>query len=381
MEKYSIILVGFLLLSLAGAAQTVDSPVVIIASGGKVDYVSGDKSVKMRVIPGAVLKKSGKLTLAKKASAVVYCDGRIQQLEGKATFAFTDVFPEGGVSPLNFDPRFGRYIRMAVELTAIKSGSDGWGKRVGDGWGHSVTDTIRSTDGWGRGVTDTIRSADGWGRGVTDTIRSTDGWGRGVTDTIRTADGWGRGVTDTIRSTDGWGGHGFRIIPILPVGKVLPGVVVFSWSRPAGASAYQVIIQDAKKQRLHSVTVQDTFVPIDLRALNLASGNPYYWRVQAPDAPRITSTLVEFTVSSADEQASDLKRAAKSNVYNKGEADLKGLMEAAALEEYEWYYDAQQKYAALFKRYPKNTMLRMLYSAYWMRAGVAPMARKVMNDE
>ena len=369
MIKHILVLAGLLFCSLGGTTQTEDPPVVIIAAGGKIDYISVDKSVKIKAVPGAVLKKSGKLKLASKASAVLYCDGRVQQLQGPGTFTFAKVFPKDAQAPLNFDPRFGRYIQMAIDLAAMQAQGDSKARGatappgVGDGWGRGVKDTIRSTDGWGRGVKDTIRSADGWGRGVKDTIRSGDGWG----------------IKDTIRSADGWGGHGARIVAILPEGKVLAGIVTFSWSKPAGVTAYQVTIQDENDQVLYSATVKDTFVPIDLRPLNLTPGMVYYWRVQAAESPKLSSSPKGFVVASADEQARDIKRAAKSNVFNKGGADLKGLMEAAALEETEWYYDAQLKYAALYKLYPKNDMLRMMYSAFWVRAGVEPKAKEVMK--
>ncbi len=357
MIKHILVLVGLLFCSLGGTAQTEDPPVVIIAAGGKIDYISVDKSVKIKAVPGAVLKKSGKLKLATKASAVLYCDGRVQQLQGPGTFTFAKVFPKDAQAPLNFDPRFGRYIQMAIDLAAMQA----------------------EGDSKARGATAPPGVGDGWGRGVKDTIRSADGWGGGVKDTIRSADGWGRGVKDTIRSGDGWGGHGAQIVAILPEGKVLPGVVTFSWSKPAGVQRYRVDIQDENDRVLHNVTVQDTFVPIDLQPLNLTPGIVYYWRVQAAESPKLSSSPKGFVISSADEQAQDMKRAAKSNVFNKGGADLKGLMEAAALEETEWYYDAQLKYDALYKLYPKNNMLRMMYSAFWIRSVVEPMAKEVMK--
>lgn len=370
--KRILTLTVLLLCSLLGQAQTEDPPVVVIAAGGKIDYIPADKSAKIKATPGAVLKKSGKVKLAANASAVLFCDGRIQSLQGPGTFTFAKVFPKDAQAPLNFDPRFGRYVQMAIDLAAMQAGPDSKSR------GASAPPQ-RAGDGWTRGVKDTIRSADGWGRGVKDTIRSADGWGTGVKDTIRSADGWSRGVKDTIRSADGWGGQGAHIVAILPEGKVLAGVIVFSWSRPAGASAYRVDIQDDNNRVLHSVTVKDTAVSIDLNPLNLEPGANYYWHVEATDGPNLGSSPKHFVVASADEQARDIKRASKSNVFNKGGADLKGLMEAAALEETEWYYDAQLKYAALYKQYPKNDMLRMMYGAYWMRAGVEPKAKEVLK--
>ena len=63
--KRILTLTVLLLCSLLGQAQTEDPPVVVIAAGGKIDYIPADKSAKIKATPGAVLKKSGKVKLGR----------------------------------------------------------------------------------------------------------------------------------------------------------------------------------------------------------------------------------------------------------------------------------------------------------------------------
>jgi hypothetical protein len=53
------------------------------------------------------------------------------------------------------------------------------------------------------------------------------------------------------------------------------------------------------------------------------------------------------------------------------------MMEAVALEQAEWYAAADQQYATLLQQYPDNNMLRMMYTAFWMRYGLEQQAKAV----
>ena len=341
MMKHFLLLAGILLFAGLLPAQPDDFPAVIISSKGKVQYAAADNALNLKVAPGAVVKKTGTLKIKGNGSAVVYCNGRLQQLKGKGTYALPEVF-KGGLASLNFDPEFGKYVRASVEFAG--------GKQSGDGWGTVVTDPKKGGDGWGTVVTDPKKGGDGWG-------------------TV---------VTDPKKGGDGWGGTGANIILILPFGKLAPGVIQFVWSRPAGANTYQLEILDENDKSLHSATVADTFASVDLQKLNLTPNRIYSWKVSVPGNPSLVSSLREFTLSSPEAQAEATKRATGSSTYRDGSPTLRGMMEAIALEKAEWYNAAGQQYETLLKQYPNDNMLRMMCSAFWMRYGLEPKAKAVM---
>jgi hypothetical protein len=382
--KHLILLIGFLIFSGPLSAQTDNFPAVVVSSQGKVRYRPADNSSTLKIAPGAVVKKDGTLKISGNGSAVVYCNGRLKVIKGKGDYDLAEVFKPGGLSSLNFDPEFGKFVRASVEFVAVKQVGDGMGaavtdpKRAGDGWGSAVTDPKRAGDGWGNAVTDPKRGGDGWGSAVTDPKRAGDGWGTAVTDPKRAGDGMGSAVTDPKRAGDGWGGSGVTIIPILPFGKLTPGNTDFAWSRPAGAKTYQLNILDENNKTLHRITTTDTFATIDLRTLNLTTNQMYSWNVQTTDNAGSASTALDFVVSTSETQASVANRASNSATYRDGGPVLQGMMEAVALEKGDWFGAAEQRYATLLKKHPNDNMLRIMYAAFWMRYGLEPKAKAVL---
>ncbi|MBK8921895.1 MAG: hypothetical protein IPM81_10330 [Saprospirales bacterium] len=352
MMKILFLFSGVLLFAFRGTAQS-ESPVVVVTAQGNVRYVSETGATLEPVPAGAVLKKSGTLHLPADGAALLQCNGRLQPLQGPSENRLSTVFPDKrGLVRLNFDTDFSKYIQSAVDLSASKTGADGWGdsKKTGDGWG----DAKKTSDGWG----DSKKTGDGWG------------------DSKKTGDGWG----DSKKTGDGWGGQGARIILILPGGNLREGTVAnFSWSRPADASAFKLDIMDGDNRVLYTVTVKDTFAPVDLRALNLTVEEKYYWKVSVPDAANVASEPGDFTIQSEQVYAVSAQKVVNSKIYRSAEPPLKRLMEAVALEKAGWYYDANEYYSDLLKNYPADQMTRLLYAAFWMRGGLEPKAKAVIS--
>lgn len=356
MIKYLFLLTGLLLLASGLPAQKTEFPAVVVASQGKAQYRSADKAVTLNLTPGMVLKKDGVLMLADKASTVVYCNGRLKSIQAKGNYSLANVFKSGTKSSLNFDRDFGKYVRAAVELIDVKRG--------GDGWGTTGADPKQGGDGWGTTGADAKPGGDGWG---------TTGAGPKPG-----GDGWGTSGADAKPGGDGWGGMGVNIVPIMPFGKLLADSVTFAWSKPAGAGAYQLEILDGNGDVLHRVTALDTFAMIDLRKLNLTPKQRYSWQVKLPDAG-LSSNTRDFTVGTSADLVAAAKEATNSLVYRGGGPVLQGLMEAAALENANWYVAADRRYAGLLQKHPGDTMLRMMYAAFWMRYELERKAKAVMN--
>lgn len=371
MKKHLFLLVCIALFAGLLPAQKDDFPAVIIASQGKVRYLPADNSGEIKITSGMAVKKTGTIKITGGGSAVVFCNNRMQRLNGKGRYALPEVFKPGGMATLNFEPEFGKYVRASIEFAASK--------QAGDGWGTGVTDPKQAGDGWGSAVTDPKQAGDGWGSAVTDPKQAGDGWGSAVTDPKQAGDGWGNAVTDPKQAGDGWGGTGANIVLILPFGKLTPDVVTFAWSKPAGANTYQLEILDENSKSMHSVTVADTFAAVDLRKLNLTPNQVYSWKVSVPGSDKMISSVREFTLSTPDAQAAAMKRAASSPVYRNSGPVVRGMMEAVALEKGEWYTAAGLLYETLLRQNRKDKMLRMMCAAFWMRYGLEPKAKAAMQ--
>ncbi|MBK9337474.1 MAG: hypothetical protein IPM98_13255 [Lewinellaceae bacterium] len=385
MMKNWFLLFGTLFLAGPLLAQTDNFPAVVVSTAGKVRYASADNSLNLKIAPGAVVKNDGTLKISGNGSAVVYCNGRLKSIKGKGNHALSDIFKPGGLSSLNFDPEFGKYIRASVEFVATKQVGDGMGQAItnpkqgGDGWGSAITNPKQGGDGWGAAITNPKQGGDGWGAAITNPKQGGDGWGTAITNPKQGGDGMGAAITNPKQGGDGWGGSGITIIPILPFGKLLPGNTDFIWSRPTGAKTYQLNILDENNKSLHSITTTDTFATIDLRTLNLPPNQLYSWNVQVPGNPGMTSATRDFVLSTSEEQATASARASNSTLYRDGTPVVRGLMEAVALEKGEWLAAAEQRYATLLQKHPKDNMLRVMYAAFWMRYGLEPKAKSVLK--
>ncbi len=361
MFKSPILFAIALLLACSLPAQK-EQPVILVSSKGKVCYQSPAGGKYQKVAAGAMLRNTGALKLSGKASATVYANGKFEML-GKGNHALASIYGvDDNMRKNNFDTEFGDFLTAAVLLAAAAQGhSPAWlaitdPKTTGDGWG--ITDPKKSTDGWG--IVDPKKSSDGWG--IVDPKKSSDGWG----------------IVDPKKSSDGWGGKGNKITLILPFGKLLPESVRFSWSKPANAATYKLDIMDPSKQKIHTATVRDTFFDLDLRSLSLTPGIHYFWQVTVPGNTDLVSNTLEFSLDTKENRTEALHELSTSKLYPIADPATHAMMEALALEVYEWYSPAANTYAALLEQYPKNNMVRMMYAAFWMRYGLRQMADKAV---
>ncbi len=316
-------------------------PVVIVNTSGKVSLIPTNATAAMEVQSGAVAKSTGALQLGKGAKAVVYCNGQFQNIKGGQTIALSSICGEvENRRSLNFDTEFGDYVMAAIEMVAVaKQSSDGWGtavplKKTGDGWGTAVP-------------------------------------------LKKTGDGWGTAVP-LKKTGDGWGGKGKSITAIMPFGKVKAKVVSFNWSKPFGIHSYRLVIMDKDNKIIHSVDVRDTFARIDLRTLNLGVGNKYHWKVSTVEGDLVTSTEMEFVIGTEPERKVALSNAKSSSLVKSNKTSvLRGLTEAIALENDQWFYDAHQIYTKLQKHH--DNMVNYMHSAFWMRYGFTILAKKAVS--
>jgi hypothetical protein len=382
MKKTILFSAAFLLLNSLFAQDS--NPVVILQTTGKVSLVSKGKSKANPVGAGAVANPSSILKMSKGASAVVLCNGQYITIKDKDKADLTNVCKSApDTRKQKVDNDLNQKIIAAVDMVGVaKARGDGWVRNVtdpkksGDGWGSNVTDPKKSGDGWGSNVTDPKKSGDGWGNNVTDPKKSGDGWGNNVTDPKKSGDGWGNNVTDPKKSGDGWGGKGATIRALMPFGNVQKGLVCFSWSRPDNKDPYRLEIMDEKGTLVHSQSVKDTSLCLDLAGISLEAEKPYTWRVKVDGAKTMVSNDLVFGIGSAKDREEAIAYASTSS--NSGNSELMALAKAVALENYEWFYDAQKIYEDLQKSNPSN-LVKMMHSAFWMRYGHKKLAEKAIR--
>jgi len=361
MKKQILFCAAFLAAISLGAQDS--NPVILVSTSGKVGLCSKGCTKTQTVQPGAVVNKTGSLKLGKGASAVVYCEGQFKELKGKTDVDLLAVCgAPSRTRKVDADYDFGEKLMAAVEMVGVANAR-------GDGWVSGVTDPQKkSGDGWVNAVTDPQKkSGDGWGNAVTDPQK-------------KSGDGWGNAVTDPQKkSGDGWGGKGSTIRLIMPFGKLSAAPTTFNWSRPANTEPYQLTILDEAGKILHTATVRDTFLKLDLASLNLMPERIYTWKISVSGIRPMNSNELQFGVGKEAERLEVLKHANRSALSNQPKnTALRTLVEAIALEKDEWYYAAAQNYAGLQKRSSDN-LVRMMHSAFWMRYGHRHLAEKAIK--
>ncbi len=355
MLKHLILLSLTTIFWLPAIAQE-ETPVILLASRGKIKYQSPGHPERQTVISGAVLKKGGILSLKKSGYAVVFCDGQLRQLRGKQPVSLAEQFPENkGMVKLNFDMAFGEHVLAAVSMAAHPGNS-------ADAWG-SVKTASGSGDGWG-GVKTVSGSGDGWG-GVKTVSGSGDGWG-----TVKTATGTG----------DGWGGKGQKVIAIHPFGKLSGATTTLSWSRPAGGQTFQVKVMDSQGKPVAETTTKDTSWVLNLAQLKLSEGRQYQWSITPQGDQTMTSNVLSFEVGDGFVESKALQKLESSEIYQQSPEALQGLMQAVAFEQSELYSAAARTYLELQKANPRDKMIRLMHAAFWMRYGLKPVAERAYKS-
>lgn len=346
MPIQSILCCLSLLLAVFFVQAQSETPVIVMAAQGKMSYQAAGYSSK-KIEAGAVFKNTGSIKMKAGSTATLFSEGQFQTLQGPKTSTLQAAFPDqGGTMKLNFERNFNDYALAALDLAAnAQNPKDAWG---------TVTGKKGSGDGWGT-VTGKKGSGDGWGT-VTGKKGSGDGWGT---------------VTGKKGSGDGWGGKGKEINTIAPFGKIRPGAKTFQWSKPAGASNYQLEIKSIKGATILKVTATDTTVSVNLDPAQFKEGQQYVWQVSGGD---VLSNPMVFEIGSSQSLSAALQAAEKAESYAKNTATVQGLMRAVALEQGEWHAEAAQLYRDLQKAEPNNLLIKLMHAAFWMRNGPKPMA-------
>jgi hypothetical protein len=350
MPKSIIFIVWMFGWMISGHAQN-ESPIVVMGAQGKISYQAPGYSSK-KISAGTLFKSAGTLKLKANSSITLFADGQFQTIQGPKTSALKDAFmDQGGLMKINFERGFTDFVIGALDLAANpQNPKDAWG---------TVTSKKGGGDGWGT-VTSKKGGGDGWG-----TVTSKKGGG----------DGWGT-VTSKKGGGDGWGGKGKTINSIAPFGKIRPGSKLFQWSKPEGAQNYQFEIKNGKGEVILKATTQDTFLTVNLDPAQFKEGQQYVWQVSSAE---LKSNPLALEIGTSQSLSSVVQKAETAESYAKNTATVQGLMRGVALEQGEWFGDAEQVYRDLQKAEPNNLLIKLMHAAFWMRNGPKPMAEQAFK--
>lgn len=187
----------------------------------------------------------------------------------------------------------------------------------------------------------------------------------------------------------GFGKSTAGITTKLPLtGKIGEEVIDFEWRTfPGEGVIYKFIINRIyDKKTIFKVLTKDTFYHVDLSTLALKDGEQYYWRISVDrlnddedKSGKLSSEKIPFTYQ-ADSQTLVEKRLNKVLEYKQSEKLKKKWMEAIAMEEQGYYYQAYKQYQKLHKENPDNLIIKKLYAAFLTRRGFLTEAKEVLED-
>jgi hypothetical protein len=318
--------------------------------------LSEGKSEAQPVLAGAVTKSTGQLKLTKGSKATVYCNGQFIEVPGGQTAALPSLCGTGiSNRKLDADFDFSEKLMAAIEMVAVdQNRGDGWTKAVGD----------------------PKKLGDGWSTAVGNPKKLGDGWGTAVGNPKKLGDGWGNAVGNPKKLGDGWGGKGSSIRLIMPFGKVIAAKTTFTWSKPENTLPYKFEIQDSEGKTIYNAMIKDTFAVVDLKKLKLNSAQIYHWKISVAGTTLMESNVLDFGIGSKEDWDMVQQKSGNSPLVNRTKDPiLRGIVEAVAFENNEWFYAAHQSYAKLSRKKP-DSLVRMMHAAFWMRYGFKLNAEK-----
>ncbi len=332
-------------------SQQDEDPVILIGATGKVSYTAKPGLNSMAIVPGALVKVDGILSVKGKSTATLQYKRKIKHVGPNQTIALSELFGMSSTSSLSFDTKFAGYVEDAFVMAYYtpETGAEPWGQ-------------LKKKKGMG----------DGWG---------VVGGSRDTTARRGTGDGWGVVGGKAQKSTgDGWGGTGSVIYALQPFGHLAQGNVVFAWSRPAGKPIYIIEITDSNGKLIQKGSTSDTSLVMNLSSTAFEEGETYTWQVRTQGTANARSNELTFQMNSIADRDNILSKTEKTAAFENAPQEVRHLMHAVAMEEKEWYADAIEYYAkAQRMKGSKSATPRLMHSAFWNRRGIPARAVSVYN--
>lgn len=173
---------------------------------------------------------------------------------------------------------------------------------------------------------------------------------------------------DTIPPSSGWGNKKFDIVSETPIGKAVAGKsLTFRWQSREDLPEYTITIEDAAGKTIHSATVKEKQYMFNLGEHGLMAGKDYSWKVAQPGEAGASSDKYYFSVAGEAEKAEVMKYLQEEEAYQQADPVIKKLMEAASLEDAEFYYAADAAYKEAAGMADKGELPKEMYEAFMRR--------------
>ncbi len=151
-------------------------------------------------------------------------------------------------------------------------------------------------------------------------------------------------------------------------GVLVPGLVKVIWEKPKGSGSFivEVSLPTDKENPLASFNTDNTFVELNLKALELKSGNEYCLIVKSKNA-KIGPTEVKFIAGDFEEYRKLVNALKAKNQYLAANPYKREIMEADLLEKSKYLYLASSKYDKLLEKFNKNEDVMKAYTSFYER--------------
>ncbi len=186
-------------------------------------------------------------------------------------------------------------------------------------------------------------------------------------DRLMAAIGGSKG-SDTMAVSSGWGNKKFDIISQTPIGKTTAGQpLTFRWQSKEEFSEYAFTIEDESGKTLYSATVGKKQHTVNPSEQGLTAGMAYTWRVTQPGENGASSNKFYFSIVDEAEKAEVMKALQEEEAYQQADPLMKKLMEAAYLEDAEFYYAADEAYEAAARMEGEGGLPEEMHKAFVRR--------------
>ena len=350
MKKIYLIVCLLGYFSFSSVAQ-VDSSVMVLGTKGKIKYKNGKKCIK-NLEQGDLLNRKGTVTLPAGANLLMLSNGQWQECtttgENKLSNLFSNVMQ---IRSLNFEAWFGQFMLDNINTVSYISNNKLSKKFKGDGWGNPVKTKDNHIGGWGNPVKTKDNHIGGWGNPVKTKDNHIGGW-----------------TKDEI-----------KIYPITPDGNFKNTPTLFRWMRELGTTAYEFRIYDIDTTLFFSKYISDTVILVDFNKLKIVPEKTYYWQVLAANGSKNVSRPATFQTMNKEEIDLILDALTNSSLYNKSNEELKGIIQAANLEKYDYLNEAMNIYDKLSIEYPKNRLVKIAHAGFCERMGQSVKAAMLLK--
>jgi hypothetical protein len=151
-------------------------------------------------------------------------------------------------------------------------------------------------------------------------------------------------------------------------GVLVPGLVKIVWEKPKATGSFivEVALPNDKENPLASFNTDNTFIELNLKALELTAGNEYYLIVKSKNA-KIGPSEVKFIAGDFEEYRKLVNNLKTKNQYLTANAYKREIMEADLLEKSKYLYLASSKYDKLLEKFTKNEEVTKAYTSFYER--------------